>query len=139
MEGRTTTKKKKKVICILGNHTVTGFADDSFIVIEAKGEGITSKSGCDGEVARAIDPNEQYTVKISLLQGATSNSWLQKMHNKDRKTGEGTFPILIKDLRGGLVFSADAAWVQKTTSRTFGKDTNNKEWTIETGPATMDE
>lgn len=135
MNGKTTTYDAKKVIAVLGSHTVTGYADDSFLVIEPKGEGILAKSGCDGEVARAIDPDRRVSIKISLLQNSVTNAWLQAMHNKDVKTGEGTFPVLIKDLRGGLILSADTAWVLKAPSRTFGKDTNNREWTIETGPS----
>ena len=135
MNGRTTTSEAKKVVMVCGSHTITGYADDSFLVIEPKGEGILAKSGCDGEVARAIDPDSRSSIKITLLQNSQSNAWLQAMHNKDRKTGEGLFPVLIKDLRGGLVLSADSAWVLKAPSRTFGKDTNNREWTIETGPS----
>ena len=135
MNGRTTTYDAKKVVMVCGSHTITGYADDSFLVIEPKGEGILAKSGCDGEVARAIDPDSRSSIKITLLQNSQSNAWLQAMHNKDRKTGEGLFPVLIKDLRGGLVLSADSAWVLKAPSRTFGKDTNNREWTIETGPS----
>ena len=48
-------------------------------------------------------------------------------------------PILIKDLKGGVVFSADDAWVQKQPSWVRGKDTNNQEWSIETGEADFDE
>ena len=135
MNGRTTTYDAKKVVMVCGSHTITGYADDSFLVIEPKGEGILAKSGCDGEVARAIDPDSRSSIKITLLQNSQSNAWLQAMHNKDRKTGEGILPVLIKDLRGGLVLSADSAWVLKAPSRTFGKDTNNREWTIETGPS----
>lgn len=135
--GKVKTYNSKLVTCSFGTHIVTGFADDSFITIEEKGDGVTSKTGCDGEIARAIDPNEQYTVKISLLQTSDSGKYLQSRYDIDKKTGEGTFPILIKDLRGGLVFSADCAWVQKQASRTYGKDTNNREWSIETGSATL--
>ena len=133
------TYNSKQVTVAIGTHTVSGFADDSFITIEALGDGVTSKSGCDGEVARAVDPNEQYSVKITLLQTSATNSFLQAQHNKDKKDGDGAFPILIKDLKGNFVFSADSAWVVKPTSRTYGKETNNREWELETGQATLDE
>lgn len=131
------TYNSRQVIIALGSHTVSGMADDSFVTIDQKGEGVLSKSGCDGEVARAVDPNEQYTIKLSLLQMSDTNKFLQAKYRLDMSTGEGTFPILIKDLKGGVVFSADSAWVQKQPSRVYGKDTNNREWTIETGPAEL--
>ena len=129
------TYNSRQVMMALGTHTVSGYAEDSFVTIEQKGDGVTSKTGCDGEVSRAIDPNEQYTVKISVQQQSPTNKYLQKMYEKDKKDGNGLFPVLIKDLSGGVKFSATDAWVTKQPSRVWGKDTNNREWTIETGPA----
>ena len=133
------TYNPREVICTLGTHVVTGYADDSFITIEEKGDGVSSKTGCDGEVIRAVDPNEQYSVKLSLLQYSDTSKYLQNQYRKDKKTGDGMFPILIKDLKGGLLFSADAAWVTKQPSRVYGKADNNREWTIDTGAGTLTE
>jgi hypothetical protein len=129
------TYNSRQVAIVLGTHAVSGLADDSFITIEQKGDGVTSKTGCDGEVTRAIDPNEQYTVKLVVSQLSDTNKYLQSMYAKDKKSGDGTFPILVKDLKGGVKFSASDAWVLKQPSRAWGKDTNNREWNIETGPA----
>ena len=131
------TYNSKYVMVALGNHSVSGLADDSFLTIEPLGSGILSKSGCDGEVSRAVDPNSQYSVKVTLLQTSDSSKWLQKMHNRDKDTGDGTFPIMVKDIKGGMLFQADEAWVVKETSRQYGKDTNNREWEIQTGPAQL--
>ena len=61
------------------------------------------------------------------------------MVDLDRYTGNGLFPILIKDLKGGLVFSTEAAWCVKKAPVTRGKETNNREWELDTGDATMNE
>ena len=87
------TYNSRLVTVALGTHSVSGFADDSVISIEAVGDGVSSKSGCDGEVARAIDPNEQYSVKITLLQTSNTNAFLQAMYNTDKANGDGTFPV----------------------------------------------
>ena len=131
--GTVKTYNSRQVIITFGTHAVSGLADDSFVTIEEKGEGVLSKTGCDGEIARAVDPNKQYTVKLALLQMSDTAKWLRAMYKKDKTTGDGLFPILVKDLRGGVVFSADNAWVQKQPSWVRGKDTNNQEWSIETG------
>lgn len=133
------TYNSKEVLIALGSHSVTGYADDSFVTIEPNGDGIMKKVGCDGEVARAISPDGTYKVKVALLQTSPTNSFLQNKYDLDRQTGDGTFPVLIKDLKGGLIFSADAAWVVKPPSRAYGKDTNNREWEIDTGDATLTE
>lgn len=139
MAGKVKTYNPKEVTIACGSHIVTGIADDSFVSIEANGDGITKKIGCDGEIARAVSPDNTYKVKISLLQTSDSNAYFSQMFDMDRETGEGMFPILIKDLKGGLVFSTEAAWVLKRSSVTRGKETNNREWELDTGDATFNE
>lgn len=139
MSQKIRTYNPKEVTLSCGSHIVTGYADDSFITIEPNGDGITKKVGCDGEIARAVSPDNTYKVKIVLLQTSDSSSFFSKMADLDRDTGEGMFPILIKDLKGGQVFSTEAAWVVRKSPLNRGKDTNNREWELDTGDATLDE
>lgn len=133
------TYNPKEVTIALGNHIVSGYADDSFITIDPNGNGITKKVGCDGEVVRSIDPDKTSIVKLVVLQTSDTNSFLQQKHNLDQETGEGMFPILIKDLKGGLVFSAEQAWAVKSASRQYGKESQNREWEIHTGESKTEE
>jgi len=137
--GKISTYNPKEVTCAFGTHIASGFADDSFITIDPNGDGITKKVGCDGEIVRSVSPDDTYIVKISLLQTSATNSFLQNKVAQDIKNGGGTFPITIKDLKGGMVFSADAAWAAKPASRGYGKEANNREWEIHTGSATLKE
>lgn len=139
MSQRIRTYNPKEVTISCGSHIVTGYADDSFITIEPNGDGITKKVGCDGEIARAVSPDNTYKVKIVLLQTSDSSSFFSKMADLDRDTGEGMFPILIKDLKGGQVFSTEAAWVVRKSPVNRGKDTNNREWELDTGDGTLTE
>lgn len=139
MAGKVKTYNPKEVVIACGSHIVTGIADDSFVTIEANGDGITKKVGCDGEIGRAVSPDNTYKVKISLLQMSDSNAYFSRMVDLDRETGNGMFPVLIKDLKGGQVFSTESAWVTKKASVARGKDTNNREWEIDTGDATFTE
>lgn len=133
------TYNPKEVVVACGTHIVSGYADDSFISIEQNGDGITKKVGCDGEIARSISPDNTYKVKITLLQNSDSNSFFSNIADYDRATGNGLFPVLIKDLRGGLLFATEAAWVIKKSPATRGKETNNREWEIDTASAVMTE
>ena len=137
--GKVKTYASNQVLIALGSHSVSGYADDSFVSIEPAGDGIMKKVGCDGEIARAVSPDKSYKVKITVLQTSETNAFLQSMHDRDRSNGDGLFSVLIKDLKGGVVFSADSAWVTKPASRTYGKGTNNREWEIDTGEATYSE
>ncbi len=137
--GKIKTYNPKEVTVALGNHIASGFADDSFVTIDPNGDGVTKKVGCDGEIVRSISPDDTYTVKLSLLQTSSTNSYLQKRLSKDMKDGNGMFPIVIKDLKGGLVFSSDSAWPKGPASRGFGKESNNREWEIHTGSGVITE
>ena len=138
--GQVKTYNAKEVTIACGSHLVTGLADDSFVSMESGGDGITYKYGCDGEIARAVSPNNTYVIKVTLLQTSDSNSFFQKQHNIDMSPGgDGTFPIMVKDMRGGLLAQADQAWVTKPATRVRGKESNNNEWEIQTGEATMEE
>ena len=139
MADKIKTYNPKEVIVTCGTHIVSGYADDSFISIEPNGDGITKKVGCDGEIARSISPDNTYKVKITLLQNSDSNSFFSNIADYDRATGNGLFPVLIKDLRGGLLFATEAAWVIKKSPATRGKETNNREWEIDTASAVMTE
>lgn len=129
----------KEVTTSLGSQIVTGYADDSFITIDSNGDGVTKKVGCDGEIVRSISPDDTYIVKLALLQTSETNSFLQEKYNEDISTGDALFAILIQDLKGGMVFSADACWVAKPPSRGYGKESNNREWELHTGSATLTE
>lgn len=135
--GRVTTYNPKKVTCSLGNHIVTGFADDSFITVEPAGDGTSYVVGADGEIARSIDPSKVYTVKIALLQASRSNAYLQKMYDKDQKDGTGTFSVNLNDLLGVEKFTGGVAWVTKPASWARGKAQGNREWEIVVGEGTF--
>lgn len=137
--GKIKTYNPKEVTVALGNHIVSGFADDSFVTIDPNGDGVTKKVGCDGEIVRSISPDDTYIVKLSLLQTSDTNSYLQERLAKDRKDGSGMFPIIVKDLKGGLVFSTDAAWPKGPASRGYGKEAGNREWELHTGSGTLTE
>lgn len=139
MAGKIKTYNPKEVVVSAGAHIVSGFADDSFITIEANGDGITKKVGCDGEIARSVSPDGTAKVKIVLLQTSDSNSYFNQKVDEDRETGDGIFPLLIKDLKGGLVFSTEAAWCTKKASAVRGKETNNREWELDTGDCDWNE
>lgn len=130
---KVTTYNPKKVTCSLGRHIASGFADDSFISIEPAGDGTSYVVGADGEIARSIDPSKVYTIKLALLQASATNAYLQKMYEKDKKDGSGTFSVNINDILGKEKFVGAVAWVTKPASWARGKAQGNREWEIVVG------
>ena len=127
---RVTTYNPKKVSLALGSHIASGFADDSFIVIEPAGDGNSHIVGADGEVCVSVDPSSVYTVKVSVLQNSKTNSYFRQMYEKMKSSGNGFFSVTIKDLVGKEKFSGATAWITKPAGKTYGKAQNNREWEI---------
>jgi hypothetical protein len=130
---RTKTYACKRVLLSCGSHSVSGYAEDSFIVVEANSEGTTKVVGCDGEVARSLDPDETYKLKVTLLQTSDSNAFFQRRYDLDQQTGMGTFPVLCTDLMGQVIFQSDEMWVTNKANRTYGKTAQNIEWQLDGG------
>lgn len=127
------TYNPKEVIIALGNHIMTGYAEDSFVNVDPVGDGTTMKTGCDGSVNRSISPARAYTIKLVLLQNSPTNSFLRRTFDSDQDEGTGMFPIIIKDLMGEEQFSADQAWVSKMAPWGRGKESTNMEWELACG------
>jgi hypothetical protein len=130
------TYDPKKVLISLGSHSVSGYSDGTFVSIEANGDGISKKVGCDGEVVRSIDPDSSAKITITVLQTSPTVAFCQSQYDKDKSTGEGTFPVLVKDMKGGLIFSAQDGWVVKPPTREYGKESADREIEIDCGEAT---
>ncbi|MGL5433808.1 MAG: phage structural protein [Lachnospiraceae bacterium] len=124
------TYSSKKVTMALGSHIVSGYAEDNFLTISETGDGVTSVCGCDGEVAASISPDPRHTVKISVLQNSPTHKYLTGKYQQMKAGGNGTFAILVKDLTGGDVFSADEAWVVKKPDWVRGKAIGSREWEL---------
>ncbi|WP_341666904.1 phage structural protein [Alcaligenes sp. SDU_A2] len=125
------TYDPKQVKIVVGAHTVSGVSESSFLSIEPKGEGVASVVGVYGDVTRTLSHDPRHTVKITLQPTSRSNAVLSDLCNADRLSGgNGAFPILVTDLRGGTLF-AGTAWMVKQAAATFANTPTNKEWVLE--------
>lgn len=125
------TYSASSVKIVLGPHIVTGVATDTFLNIEPQGEGTTSESGAYGDVARALSLDKRHNITVTLQQTSASNKALTALYNADQITeGDGAFPVLVTDLRGGTLFSGEA-WIPKLPAAEFGSQLSNREWVIE--------
>ena len=126
----------RELMISFGSHIPSGFPDGTFITIERGGDGVTRVVGADGTVARSADPNKTADITLTVRWDSDSAAWAQNQYDMDNETGDGTFPVLIKDLRGGLVFSAEEAWIVLPPNHEFAVEMSDLEIAIETGEAT---
>lgn len=125
-----------RVKLVVGVHSVSGYADGTFIQIEPLGDGITSQAGADGEVARVMSADKRVKITITLQQTSKSNDVLNLLLSADHLSGgDKPFPLMLADLRGGTLIATDAAWIVNRPTVEFGKELTEREWVIETARA----
>lgn len=133
----TKTYSPKDITVIIAAHELGGFADGTFVEVEAMTDGVSSVAGADGEVARAMSTDPRCKVTITLLQTSASNDALSTFFDVDQLSGgRGMFPIVIKDNRGTTLMAASQAWVVKKPNSEFSKEVSERKWELETGGGT---
>ena len=125
----------RQLMIAFGPHIPTAWPDGTFITIERHGGGVRKVVGADGSVARSVDPDRTSTITFRMRWDSDTAKWAHEMYDMDNETGDGTFPVLAKDLRGGLVFSAEEAWVQQPPDDEFAFEMSDREIVIATGEA----
>jgi len=78
-----------------GTHIASGMAKDSFIKITPNGGDTSYVAGAYGEIVRTIDPTKMFNVTIQTLYGSSTDSWLMQRYKRDRKNGDGMFPMMV--------------------------------------------
>lgn len=64
MRGDVTVYSSKNIICSMGTHIPSGFAEDSFISVTPQGDGVTDEAGADGEVVISIPDDPRFEIKL---------------------------------------------------------------------------
>lgn len=125
------TYSADKISITVASHTVVGYQDGSFVNIEPMGDGISSISGADGDVARSISLDPRNQITITLMQTSKSNDVLSSLYDADRISGgDGAFPITVSDLRGSTLV-AGTGWITNKASSTFSTSADQtREWTL---------
>ncbi len=125
------TYDPKAVIITIGNVPISGFSDGTFLEIARDEATWTKVVGADGYVTRGKTNNFTGTMTLTLKQSSPSNDVLSTFMALDEVSGTGIVPILVKDLSGNSTYFTAQGWVRQFATSTFGKDINDREWTID--------
>lgn len=123
-----------QVSVILGGITLSGFHEGTPVKVAYDEDAFSLLIGADGDGARSKTNNRSGTITFSLLQTSAANAQLSALHALDiaGKNGDGVVPLLIKDNSGFSLHTAQTAWIKKFADATYGRDTEVREWTIQT-------
>lgn len=133
----STYSPKDVFVSLAGLHTVTGYADGTFVRITKDMKPFQKIRAMDGEIARMYSDDEGYRVEITLAQSSGSNNIFSMIHNVDAVTRMGKFPLLIKDGKGQTNFFAASAWIEQIPEVTFSNQMETRTWVFGCSGATM--
>ena len=128
------TYDPSQVTIVFAGIPISGFADGTFVSVEQNEDSFTLQVGTDGEGTRSKTNNRSGRVTLTLMQSSAANDALAAVHSLDvlSPSGDGIFPLLIKDNSGRSLFGADTAWIVKPPTGEFGREVTSREWIIET-------
>lgn len=124
------TYDPKQVIVTINAVPISGFSDGTFLEIDRSEPTWNTVVGADGLVTRGKTNNFTGTVTLTLKQSSPSNDVLSGLMAIDEATNAGVFPILVKDLSGNSIYFGGRCWVTQYANSTFGKDINDRQWTL---------
>lgn len=110
---------------------ITGFASGSMVTVTRNEDRFNNAVGTKGDVSRAYNRNNTYTIKISLQQTSPSNQLFNRWMNAEEYGGIP--PVLsfriLDPASYEQVFSA-ACWLQTEPERSFSNEVETREWTF---------
>lgn len=125
------TYDPKQVVITVGGVPMSGFADGTFLEVQREDDAYTKVVGADGYTTRTRSNNRSGSITLTLKQSSPSNDVLSGFAILDEATNTAVLPIFIKDLSGNSTFFSAQGWVKKFANSTYGKDLDNREWTID--------
>lgn len=129
MPQKTETYDPKDIILIVGGKIITGFTED-LITFSYEVNQVEDEAGADGEVVRRIVNDNRGTLTPTLQQTSQSNLVLSTFANVDRISGDGVFPIVLRNNRGLDLLTGGSAWIQKQADLTFRAGIEGRAWPI---------
>ena len=124
------TYDPKNVIVTIAGIPMSGFSDGTFLEVDRNEATWNTVVGADGFVTRGKTNNFTGTMTLTLKQSSPSNDVLSGLLALDEATNTGVFPILVKDLSGNSIYFSANAWITQYANSTFGKDINDRQWTL---------
>lgn len=114
------------------SHTVSGYADGTFLSISRQAPHATLYTGADLSNARVVRGNKGATVSLTLHQAGESNDILSALLAADETSRDGSdcFSVTIVDTIGRSKYYSPVAFLGNNPDASFGVDIEAREWQI---------
>lgn len=126
----------ESVIIVLSNdkfqHTISGYADGTFLNIARVIPHATLYTGSDATNARVTRNVRNHDVTLTLHQAAESNDVLSALLRLDEESRnlDWVFSMTIKDTSGRMGLSAINCFIGTVPDQGFGADIETRDWVL---------
>lgn len=131
------TYSPESMVIVLANdkmsHTISGYADGTFLNITRQVPHATMYTGADLSNARVMRGNKGAIVTLTLHQTSESNDVLTALLDADQASRDGTdcFSLTIKDTIGRSMYFCRTAYLGNSPDANFGLEIDTREWQIQ--------
>jgi len=125
------TYSAEDVVVLIGGMAVEGIDTSSFVTVTASQPVFKTKRSASGTISRTLVKNQQYTLKLRLVQTSEFNDKLWMLLTTDRYLGDAIFPLFIKDFSSGTALIAGQAWICDFPEIVYSDGVEIREWTID--------
>lgn len=119
-------------------HVVSGYAEDSNIMVERGSDSFEKHVGIDNKTSRVYKSDKSGMITLSLAQTSVSNDVLDLLQRNDAaaRNSSGLFSVTVKDGSGRSVYHSLEAWISKVPNSAFGSSMQMREWVIQAAEMT---
>lgn len=116
-----------KVITIVDNFVLTGFAEDSMVEISRMSEKRTSHVGAQGEVTFSKSADDRAEATITLKETSPANEKLYSLYQSDDEFG---FSTVDQNFDGDVSGSGSRCVVQNLPDNVKSNEPGDREWVL---------
>lgn len=120
-----------RVVVIFRGLQLLGPMDGTFISAERTEDGFMTQVGAAGDVTRVRSRDKTGSVTVTLQAASPSNEDLSAVYAEDEAFGTGYGPLMVKDLNGTTLISAEKAWIKKLPNVEFADEASSREWILD--------
>ena len=136
MTAQVDTIDPKEVTVMVNGNVLAGFSADKIVIPRERNQS-EDEVGADGDVARRITNDKRGSFVVTLLETSKSNLVLTALARADELSGNGIFPVVVKNNRGQDLYIGASCWIQKMPDAAHGAAVNSRQWTIRTNNMNM--
>lgn len=127
-------------VITLGEITIGGYADGTFITISRESDGYSDEAGARGDVVRTRSRDRRATVTLTLQAASPTNDLLSQIAVLDEETPlpfNATKAFELREVGGTTVAGGPEAWIMKVPDIERGKESGTVEWRIRVASCRM--